>query len=575
MLAIVAICSALNDYGRGIGWLERTGEIPARDRLLSYLEYRSGDFARAIDAARRAIERDPEDLTARFLLTMVFLSDLHRGDRARRPWNPSELLDVARELAERSESEFGAAFLAAAEKALEREAKRLPERSDKMNRNVSRAMTVGWTLVSGVVAGAELFDDFEDGQLLDGDPIVWEAGCPWNQNSWRIQDGDLHLQNATHTNAWLPTVEVFEGDVTLETELRFVGDGGRVRLGLHSFCGPVQAYLAGLNSRGELTFNRWIDNVNDGVLANGSLPRGYDPGAWHRLRFARIGDRLELRVWPTGENPPRVPDLSLEDDLLPRGQVSLGFIKDGVDDWVAFRWVRIFASAPDCNQNGVGDDEDIENGSSRDGDGNGVPDECESELVVFTDTIDFAEVPIGESSERVFEIENRGQAPFRVTSIQVAPGPFELGAAFEPFELAGGDSAVVAIRFRPQSTVEERSSLLVQTDATDNPRAVVALVGTGTGALFIRGDCNRDHAVDISDAVCVLDWLFLGGEAPGCIAAANANGDAGEDISDATYLLNYLFLGGPEPVSPFPSCSSGALPRDAETCQLAPQNCPQ
>ena len=27
---------------------------------------------------------------------------------------------------------------------------------------------------------------------------------------------------------------------------------------------------------------------------------------------------------------------------------------------------------------------------------------------------------------------------------------------------------------------------------------------------FLRGECNDDSTVDLSDAVCILDWLFLG-----------------------------------------------------------------
>ncbi len=27
---------------------------------------------------------------------------------------------------------------------------------------------------------------------------------------------------------------------------------------------------------------------------------------------------------------------------------------------------------------------------------------------------------------------------------------------------------------------------------------------------FVRGDCNDDGTVDLSDAVCTLNWLFLG-----------------------------------------------------------------
>jgi predicted GH43/DUF377 family glycosyl hydrolase len=91
---------------------------------------------------------------------------------------------------------------------------------------------------------------------------------------------------------------------------------------------------------------------------------------------------------------------------------------------------------------------------------------------------------------------------------------------------------------------------------------------------FRRGDCNDDGNVDISDAVCILNWLFLGGETPGCVAVTNTNGDAGADLSDAVYLLGHLFLGGPAPVAPFPDCGSGLLLADEELgCGAAPAGC--
>jgi hypothetical protein len=83
-----------------------------------------------------------------------------------------------------------------------------------------------------------------------------------------------------------------------------------------------------------------------------------------------------------------------------------------------------------------------------------------------------------------------------------------------------------------------------------------------------------DGSDDISDAVCVLSWLFLGRDTPGCMAAANTNGDAEVNITDAMYLLNHLFLGGPAPTAPFPECGHGTLPTDEETCQTPPRNCP-
>jgi hypothetical protein len=92
---------------------------------------------------------------------------------------------------------------------------------------------------------------------------------------------------------------------------------------------------------------------------------------------------------------------------------------------------------------------------------------------------------------------------------------------------------------------------------------------------FLRGDSNGDGNVDISDAVRILSWLFLGGAAPGCAATANTNGDEAADISDAVYLLGYLFLGGPTPVAPFPDCGPGHLLADEEMgCERPPESCP-
>jgi hypothetical protein len=96
---------------------------------------------------------------------------------------------------------------------------------------------------------------------------------------------------------------------------------------------------------------------------------------------------------------------------------------------------------------------------------------------------------------------------------------------------------------------------------------------TITGApWFLRGDCNDDGHVDISDAVCILNWLFSGGATPGCVAVTNTNGDPNTDLSDAVYVLAHLFLGGPPPVPPFPECGPRPV---GETlgCETPPAHC--
>ncbi|MCZ6795216.1 MAG: hypothetical protein O7J95_16550, partial [Planctomycetota bacterium] len=91
---------------------------------------------------------------------------------------------------------------------------------------------------------------------------------------------------------------------------------------------------------------------------------------------------------------------------------------------------------------------------------------------------------------------------------------------------------------------------------------------------FLRGDCNDDGNLTISDAVCTLSWLFRGEAEPNCLAATNADGVGAVNITDPIYLLTHLFLGGPPPVAPFPDCGAGPT-ADPLGCETPPKNCPQ
>src|SRR5262249_30026418 len=60
---------------------------------------------------------------------------------------------------------------------------------------------------------------------------------------------------------------------------------------------------------------------------------------------------------------------------------------------------------------------------------------------------------------------------------------------------------------------------------------------------FVRSDCNQDSFVDISDAVSILGFLFLGAQHPSCDRACDSNDDGGIDVSDPIHVLGFLFLG--------------------------------
>ena len=91
---------------------------------------------------------------------------------------------------------------------------------------------------------------------------------------------------------------------------------------------------------------------------------------------------------------------------------------------------------------------------------------------------------------------------------------------------------------------------------------------------FVRGECNNDGEVNLTDALCSLTWLFSGGSTPDCLAALNVNGDASVNIADPIALLNFLFAGGPAPKEPFPDCGPNSPNiADGLGCDTAPGSC--
>lgn len=94
------------------------------------------------------------------------------------------------------------------------------------------------------------------------------------------------------------------------------------------------------------------------------------------------------------------------------------------------------------------------------------------------------------------------------------------------------------------------------------PGSVFFLSPIQTG--FIRSDANGDGAVDISDVIFPINWLFASGPAPGCMEAADSNFDGTVDLSDPIYTINFTLSGGPVPPPPYPDCGTGAAPLGCE-----------
>jgi hypothetical protein len=106
-------------------------------------------------------------------------------------------------------------------------------------------------------------------------------------------------------------------------------------------------------------------------------------------------------------------------------------------------------------------------------------------------------------------------------------------------------------------------SVEAESFGTRSQRATVAIRVVPEGGLtaYIRGDANSDGAVDLADAIAILQHLFADGPGP-CLAAQDANGSGQGDIADAIFLLQYLFVNGSVP--PLPGPEDCGLPPDDE-----------
>ena len=62
--------------------------------------------------------------------------------------------------------------------------------------------------------------------------------------------------------------------------------------------------------------------------------------------------------------------------------------------------------------------------------------------------------------------------------------------------------------------------------------------------------------VQLTDGIFILNFLFLGGDAPGCLEAADADDNGTIQMTDGIYILNFLFLGGGAMPAPHPDCGT-------------------
>ena len=151
-----------------------------------------------------------------------------------------------------------------------------------------------------------------------------------------------------------------------------------------------------------------------------------------------------------------------------------------------------------------------------------------------------------------------------VETVGPANGPNTNGGwiqhSFDPGQLVPLTSTV-QLRFR---AADLNQGSIVEAGIDD---FVVVEQKCSEGPTFLRGDPNGDGAIDISDTVAILSYLFEG-LSLSCIDAADIGDNGQVNIADAVAIVSYLFRGGSPPQPPFPDC--GLDPTDDSIAECVP-----
>ncbi len=85
--------------------------------------------------------------------------------------------------------------------------------------------------------------------------------------------------------------------------------------------------------------------------------------------------------------------------------------------------------------------------------------------------------------------------------------------------------------------------------------------------IFRRADVDGNAAIELTDVLVLLGYLFLSAPPPPCLEAGDANDDGAVDLGDAMGILFYYFQFVPVPPSPGPDRCGPDLTPDLLGCE--------
>jgi Ca2+-binding EF-hand superfamily protein len=141
---------------------------------------------------------------------------------------------------------------------------------------------------------------------------------------------------------------------------------------------------------------------------------------------------------------------------------------------------------------------------------------------------------------KALDTDGDGTVSAAELAASVAKKKAEILARFD----TNGDGTISADELAfPKPRTDNADEDTGETEDTDTVTEKSVTFLASAAPVFVRGDATADGSVDLTDAISILGYLFLGQENPGCTKAADANDDGGVDVSDPLGILSALFQG--------------------------------
>ncbi len=441
-------------------------------------------------------------------------------------------------------------------------------------------------------------------------PIAWTASDP---------DGDelqFAIEYSTDGVAWEKLTQYVTGDSwDWLPGSRPASDAMRVRVrasdGFNTASAvsapfvmlpsPPVAFILSPETGAKYTERMPIDVSGDAMLSSGP-----DSGVftWF-LNGRRMGREMERneRLIPRGVGPQVIRLEVADGNLESSAEVTVEVLPDYDRDGMPNEWELAYGLSPldPDNTRGDPDGDRLANltecrlgtdPTNADSDGDGIRDG--DELAAGASPGDPGSRPpagpvlrVGAQamsfSWRLDEVDQSPPVPVQTWVSHLGPGPIQWTAASTAAWLLvdpANDSTPGPIEIVPDhdqlgAGVHKARVVLTAPGAVNSPWTIdvtVEVIGEPVDPIgsFRRGDSNGDRALDLTDVIFTLSWLFTAGRAPECAKAADADDNGAVEITDAIASLDYLFRGGRKPGAPFESCGSDPTADALDCGRFAP-----